>query len=362
MRLLIFTQTVDHTDPFLGFFHQWVAEFAKHCEQVQVICLKEGEHDLPDNVSVHSLGKPFSAKATQGAGIRLYARIAYAWKFYRYVWSLRREYGAVFVHMNPEYVVLGGLWWRLWGTYIMLWHNHPRRSLLHTIAGRLAHTVFYTSPHAASSRLSNAERMPAGIDTELFAPTGASRDRHAIYLQGRVAPSKRIHICLEALRILRGHIPATLTIVGPEDPEYGKELRARFADLLAEGSITFVGPKRNTETPALYSVHGVAVNLAAAGHFDKTVLEAMACETPVVIGSSGFEGLVPAEWVVPQDDPHALAITLEKMILLPDDQYQALGAVECADVVASQGLSMLVNRVMVHCPHDTHNLEKIEVS
>lgn len=342
MRLLIFTQTVDHTDPFLGFFHQWVAEFAKHCEQVHVICLKEGIHDLPDNVTVHSLGKE--------SGI---SRVKYILRFYQYLWTLRHQYDAVFVHMNPEYVILGGLWWRLWGKYLMLWHNHPRRSLMHTLAGRLAHVVFYTSPHAASSHLPNAEHMPAGIDTELFASTGVSRDRRAIYLQGRVAPSKRVHICLEALRIIREHIPATLTIVGPEDPEYGKRLRTQYADLLADGAVTFAGPKRNTETPALYSAHGVAVNLAASGHFDKTVLEAMSCETPVVIGSSGFEGLVPAEWVVPQDESLALATALKKMILLPDDQYQALGAAERALVVASQGLSMLVNRIMVHCPHDT---------
>lgn len=342
MRLLIITQAVDQGDPILGFFHRWIEEFAKHCESIHVICLKEGDHDLPPNVSVHSLGKESGA-----------SRLKYLLRFYRYMWMLRHEYDAVFVHMNPEYIVLGGFWWRLWDKYIMLWHNHPRGSLMHTVAGRLAHTVFYTSPYAASSHLSNAERMPAGIDTELFASTGAPRDRHAMYLQGRVAPSKRVHVCLEALRILRAHIPATLTIVGPEDPEYGKELRTRYADLLARDAVIFVGPKRNTETPALYSAHGVAVNLAAAGHFDKTVLEAMSCETPVVIGSSGFEGLVPAEWVVPQDDPHTLAAVLEKMILLPDEQYQALGVSECADVVASQGLSMLVNRVMVHCPHDT---------
>ena len=32
MKLLIITQKVDSADPILGFFHQWVEEFAKHCE------------------------------------------------------------------------------------------------------------------------------------------------------------------------------------------------------------------------------------------------------------------------------------------------------------------------------------------
>ncbi|MBI4086504.1 hypothetical protein HY416_00780 [Candidatus Kaiserbacteria bacterium] len=57
MKLLICTQTVDRGDPTLGFFHEWIAEFARHCERVIVVCLFEGEHSLPENVTVLSLGK-----------------------------------------------------------------------------------------------------------------------------------------------------------------------------------------------------------------------------------------------------------------------------------------------------------------
>ena len=57
MRLLIVTQKVDREDDLLGFFHQWIIEFAKHCESVTVICLEEGSHRLPSNVRVFSLGK-----------------------------------------------------------------------------------------------------------------------------------------------------------------------------------------------------------------------------------------------------------------------------------------------------------------
>ena len=57
MRLLIITQKVDRSDPILGFFHRWLVEFAAHCEKVTVIGQLVGEHDLPRNVDVHSLGK-----------------------------------------------------------------------------------------------------------------------------------------------------------------------------------------------------------------------------------------------------------------------------------------------------------------
>ena len=41
-------------------FSRLALEFAKHCEQVIVICLSKGEYDLPKNVKILSLGKKTS--------------------------------------------------------------------------------------------------------------------------------------------------------------------------------------------------------------------------------------------------------------------------------------------------------------
>ncbi len=81
----------------LGFFHRWIVEIAKRCDSVHVICLKEGRHQLPANVTVHSLGKEGGTLSRQ-----------YVTRFYRYIWRYRKEYDSVFVHMNSEYVCLGG--------------------------------------------------------------------------------------------------------------------------------------------------------------------------------------------------------------------------------------------------------------
>ena len=117
MKLLIVTQTVDIKDPVLGFFVRWIEEFAKHVEHIEIICLKEGQYTLPSNVRVHSLGKE--------KNLPLFVRrILYAVRFKFFVWRLRHDYDAVFVHMNPEYVVLGGLFWRLLGKKISLWYTH----------------------------------------------------------------------------------------------------------------------------------------------------------------------------------------------------------------------------------------------
>jgi len=332
MKLLVVTQAVDEENPVLGFFCHWIAELAKRVEHIHVICLTEGVHHFPPNVAVHSLGKERGAQS----------RGAYAATFLTLAWRLRDEYDTVFVHMNAEYFAIAGWLWKLQGKRAVLWYNHPSNTVWLRIAGMFADIVFHTSPYAASAKFSHAVSMPAGIDTDIFTPAPAARDRHAFYIQGRITPSKRIDLALAALEVVRKSVPATLTLVGPEDPEYGKELRTRFASLIKDGAVNFAGPKKNEETPALYRAHGGAINLAAAGHFDKTALEPMACETPVVVTSPAFKGLVPDEWIV-ADTPEALGEALARLIGLPDAAYAALGAAERAAVVAHQSLAALMD-------------------
>src|SRR3989338_5428089 len=192
MRLLICTQTVDLNDPVLGFFHGWIVALAKHCEQVRIICLKEGRHSLPANVAVHPLGK-------EGGQ----SRIKYIWRFYKYIWSLRNEYDAVFVHMNQEYVLLGGKFWWLLGKRVIFWRNHKMGSVWTPIAGFFAHTVCYTSPEAYVARFKNAIQMPIGIDTNLFKPSAAPAPAGTILFLGRLDAVKKSDVFLHAMENLR---------------------------------------------------------------------------------------------------------------------------------------------------------------
>jgi len=331
MKLLITTQAVDTEDPILGFFVRWIEEFSKHAEHVDVICLKEGKYHLPTNVRVHSLGKE---RGTSN-------RLVYALRFYRFIWRLRRNYDTVFVHMNPEYVVLGGPFWRLTGKRIGFWYNHPHVGARFRIAERLSHLLFFTSPYAAPVLFPKAKRMPAGIDTELFKPQPVSHDRQLVYIQGRITHSKRIHLALEALRTLRKTIPARLMLVGPEDFAYGEYLRKRFVDLVNSGAVVFAGPKSNAETPALYAAAGVSVNLAAAGHFDKSVLESMACGTPAIVSSPAFADLIPNEWIAKENDFPDLAAVLRRLIALPETEYYKLTEELRKRVIAKHSLAQL---------------------
>jgi glycosyltransferase involved in cell wall biosynthesis/putative flippase GtrA len=335
MKLLIVTQAVDKSDPVLGFFHRWIEELAARAESVEVICLREGERALPKNVQVHSLGKEHGAKR----------RAAYAFCFLSLVIKLRAQYDTVFVHMNPEYLVLAGPLWQAWGKKVAFWYNHPAQNFRLRLGSLFADVTFYTSPYAASARLRRAVRMPAGIDTAIFAPQNVPRVRTALYMQGRIMPSKRIQLALDAFRLVHAHVPnVTFALAGPEDASYVAVLQREYSDLISSGAIIFMGPKKNDQTPALYSAHGISLNFAAAGHFDKTVLEAMSCQTPVIVTSEAFAGLIPATWIV-RDTPEAVAHGIEKLIALSADAYQSLSAELREAVVREQSLTLLMQKI-----------------
>lgn len=346
MRLLVCTQVVDKQDPFLGFMHRWIEEFAARCDHVEVICLREGEHAFPDNVRVHSLGKENGTQTPRGlSGIGV--RLRYSLRFMRLIWRVRHEYTDVFVHMNVEYMILGGLLWRMLRKGTGLWYNHGADHLSLRIALGLAHIVFYTSSFAASARSHKAFQMPVGIDTELFAYRGEERKRNSIYMQGRMSAAKNVHILLGAVHILRERgISATATIVGPEDPAYGKKLRTQFAHLIEDHAVTFLGPREYTSTSTLFASHEVSVNLAPKGCFDKTVVESLACETPVVASSDALADLVPPALRCRENDPISLADTLQRALALTQQEKHTLGETGRQQVIMHHSLTALVSHVL----------------
>ena len=157
MKLLIITQKVDSNDDVLGFMHGWIAEFAKQCISVTVICLQAGEHYLPDKVKVLSLGKESGR-----------SKIKYLWRFYKYIWREWHNYEAVFVHMNEMYVILGWLGWKLWHKKISLWYAHGHVSLSLKIAAKLADIIFTSTQSGFRLPSKKVHVIGQGIDTNIF--------------------------------------------------------------------------------------------------------------------------------------------------------------------------------------------------
>lgn len=340
MRLLIVTQAVDRNDPVLGFFHRWIEEFAKHFEKITVICLRQGDHDLPANVSVHSLGKETAR------GPRLFRILRYIAVFLRYVILLRREYDAVFVHMNAEYVILGGLPWRLLGKRILFWYNHQAGGARVRIAVHIAHRVFHTSPYAYTAGFRNAKRMPAGIDMSLFSPSpSVERRRNSILYAGRVAPAKRVHVLIDALTTLqRNGRHYSLDIVGAfADSEYEKSILARAGELLPKKVITFHTPVSHEALPSFYRRTDVFVNLTDAGNYDKVVLEAAACGALVVTSSPAFAFVDPQFTCA--NDANSVAQAMSRALSLEPAKRRTEAERMRAYVAENESLSSLASKM-----------------
>ena len=289
MRLLICTQAVDTEDPILGFFHRWVEEFAKHSERVHVICLKEGAHHLPPNVSVHSLGKEGK---TANSEQRTANRISYVIRFYFLIWKYRNEYDTVFVHMNPEYVLFGGLLWRLWRKRIVLWYVHRQSTFALRLAASLVQKIATSAKGSIGLRSPKIAVVGHGIDTDAFSGPVRPLDKSApkIVTVGRISPIKSLHTIVEAVGSLREHgIDASLDIIGPTIYEGDLRYKTRIEDLIRERNLAdrvrILPAVPNSRMPELYSSYDIAVNACPAGGIDKAVLEAMAAGEPVFVAN-----------------------------------------------------------------------------
>ena len=278
-RLLVVTQVVDKNDSNLGFFHRWIEEFAKHCESVIVICLKEGLHQLPKNVAVYSLGKPSFApdsakattgkKASEGEGRRFLSRIRYALRFRKLIREHSGKYNAVFVHMNPEYVLLGGFFWRAQGKKIALWYVHKSVTWTLRIALRLADIIFTASPESFRIASLKVHVMGHGIDTEFFSPDASVRRGKHFLSVGRLMQSKQHNLAIRAA--YDASVPLRIAGEGPE--------RERLAALVRElgADVTFLGGLTQEKLRDEYRAAAKLVHRSETGSLDKVVLEAAAC-------------------------------------------------------------------------------------
>src|SRR3989344_3744479 len=295
MRLLILTQKVAKNDPVLGFFHRWIKEFAKNFEKVTVICLEKDGYSLPANVSVLSLGKE-DTMIYHSVLRRLY----YICRFYKYIWQERKNYDAVFVHMNQEYILLGWKFWKLWGKKIYLWRNHAKGNILTDLAVLLSHKVFCTSPSSYTARFKKTKLMPVGIDTEFFKPDPAVLRRpNSILFLGRIAPVKKV---LEFIDWVKS-TAYTATIAGPilsEDRKYGEEVKRKLND-----KIKLIGPVSKAQAMKLYQSHETYANFTPAGSMDKTVFEAAASGAKLEVRNPDLKNV--------RVEDHSLTLLMQKL-------------------------------------------------
>lgn len=280
MRLLVFTQKVDQSDPVLGFMVSWLRVLACQVERLEIICLEKGEYNLPSNTRVYSLGKERGKN-----------KLKYLFNFYRYLWKLRSDYDAVWVHMNQIYVILGWPVWSLFHRPIGFWYAHGSVSPSLKLAVRLVDLIFTSSASGFRLMSKKLNIIGQGIDTEQFNfNPDESRQSGRLVSVGRLSPVKRQYELVKALSDSQNNSWRLEILGGPVtdiDSIYVDALIDLIAELNLSSQVILVGPVKHESLPDRLRQADLFVTMSRTGSLDKVVLEAMAAGViPVVLGDT----------------------------------------------------------------------------
>ena len=349
MKLLIVTQKIDVNDPILGFFHRWVEEFSKHCEKVTVICLEKGEYHLPENVKVLSLGK--ETFNIQHLTFNIFKKVRYSVTFLKYIWAERKNYDTVFVHMNQEYVLLGWKLWRLMGKKIMMWRNHPSGSPLTDLAVFLSDRVFCTSKYSYTARFNKTEIMPVGIDAGSFKrKPEIKKIPNSILFLGRISPIKKPDVLIGSLNLLsKEGVNFNALMIGdplPKDQNYYQEIKDSVKRYNLSQKIVFRSGITNKETIEFYNRYEILVNLSPNGMFDKTIFEAMACESISLTSNKNLIGEVDGAFIFEENDQQDLLFKLKNILTLSIKEKEESGKELREYVLKKHGLDLLIRKII----------------
>lgn len=299
MRLLIITQRVDHTDPILGFFHEWLRVFGGRGIPVIVIGQQVGARDLPENVRVFSLGKEHRS-----------GRIAQIARFWKLIFVESRSYDRVLVHMTPVWVVLGWPVWVMTRKPVYLWYEARGGGWALVLALQMVRKVFGATDYGLPQDSKCHVIVGHGIDTERFHPDPEKRQEGLLVTVGRVTPVKHYDVLLRALAELPQH--CRLRIAGDafteRDHREEKRLQKLCTDLRLSARVT-MGWMTPSEIVTLLQSADCMLH-ACTGGLDKCVLEAMACGCPVVSSSEAARRVLPPLCVAMDEDMAEQARTI----------------------------------------------------
>jgi glycosyltransferase involved in cell wall biosynthesis len=249
--------------------------------------------------------------------------------------------------MNEEYVLLGGLWWKWLGIPVFMWRNHYAGSWKTRLAGRLSKKVFYTSQSSYTASFARAVQMPVGVDAVRFERATAVRVPRSILFLGRLSPSKRPHVLLDALELLeKNGIEYTASLYGPHresDTQYVEELRRRAQ--ASQGNVRVYGPVAHEHLGAIYATHDIFVNLSDPGMYDKTLFEAALSGCVVLATSPDFNALHGVSGLAVEPVAQTLSEALQAQLRASEAERMAVQQ-KLQSCAKTQSLAILAERIV----------------
>ena len=352
MHIVLLTQVLDRRDAVLGFFHRWCEILSQHVDRLTVIAQRVGETDLPDHVTIESLGKE------RGAGL-----LGMEQRLLSVLMGMQgdRRPDALLAHMVPKFVLYAAPVTVPRRIPVYLWYTHKGVDASLKMSMPMVRKVFTASEESFRLESSAGKRVVTGhgIDCDYFSPGGETRSVDVLSV-GRLAPSKGHHEILEAVADLSENRDRKLVvqiagdILLTQDEAYRDALRAQAA---AVGNVQLLGAVSYPEIAAVMQRAQVLVNASRTGSVDKVVLEAMACATPVLTCNESFEQVLGCDLserlMFPQGDIAALTERLESLLSMSHREREELGRELREVVLAEHDLKQLIPRLVAEMEADS---------
>ncbi|MFH1575571.1 MAG: glycosyltransferase family 4 protein [Candidatus Nealsonbacteria bacterium] len=344
MKLIVITQKADINDGNLGFFHRWLENLARKTDELRVVCLSEGEHHLPQNVKVYSLGKK-----------RGYSKIRQFFRLQKFLLANLNEADGVFAHMCPIYAILSFPLVKIFKKRMILWYMHKSVNLKLKLAEKCVDKILTASKE--SCRLKNRKKIEIvghGIDTDLFEPKETAEEGiFNILCTGRISKIKDQETLIRAADILingKNFKDIKVKFIGSaldwSEKEYFLKLKEIVEKLGLEDFVEFLGGLPYIKLPSYYQNADLSVNLSQTGSLDKVTLEAMASGCLVLTCNEAFSGILDEKYLFKEKDPDDLA---QKIIGLKDasadDNLRKI-------VINGHNLDNLTDKIILKFNHD----------
>ncbi len=347
MRVVMLTHQVDREATFFAFTHGWVAALARRVEHLEVICQHAGVVDLPDNISLHSLGK--EEGRSKGGQFRVLQRI---------LWGILPHADVIFSHMIPRYALLAAPGALRFGVPIVQWYTLGHADL----ELRLAHVIVRRVVTASRESFPLAGRKVTpighGIDFARFTPAERPAAARQVLAVGSLTPWKGIETLIDAAALLAarpGFDDVTFTWVGGELPSpltpagYRAALEARIVERGLAGRFRLAGSVSYLDLPDLYRGAAALAHLSKTGSIDKAPLEALGCGIPVVATDAVYRDVLgdqAARLMARPGDAPDVADRLGDVLALPPERRRDLALGLRARAVEQHGLEGMMDRLV----------------
>jgi len=237
----------------------------------------------------------------------------------------------------------------------MLWYAHVKPNISF-LEKRIVSKILTPSKESCSGS-KKIVVTGHGVDTELFKPSLlTSSDKKTILYTGRITPIKDIETLVEALDILvhqKGMENIKVKLVGSPVDESEKKYAVKLKNFIQEKKMKnymeFIGSVSHKEIVKFYQESDVFVDMIAGGGAGKTPLEAMACETPVILCTSTFNELLGEyknEIIFKEKNPKDLAEKLLNCFNFSEEKRKDFGRLLRSIVVNHHNLDNLIDKII----------------